>query len=137
MPSSISGCLAAAVTPLTAGGDRLDEAAFQPLADFMANAGRDGLLAMGTTGEGVLLTSEERRRVTELFVAAAAGRLRVIAHCGAQTTRDTAALAEHAATAGADAVAVIGPPYFALGERAILAHVTAARRARAPPPRPA
>jgi len=134
MPSSISGCLAAAVTPLTAGGDRLDEAAFQPLADFMANAGLDGLLAMGTTGEGVLLTIEERRRVTELFVAAAAGRLRVIAHCGAQTTRDTAALAEHAATAGADAVAVIGPPYFALDDRAILAHFTAAGRACAPLP---
>src|SRR4030088_3100518 len=95
--------------PRPAGADRLDEAAFQPLADFMANAGLDGLLAMGTTGEGVLLTIEERRRVTELFVAAAAGPLRVIAHCGAQTTRDTTALAEHAARAGADAVVVVRP----------------------------
>src|SRR5215472_3378174 len=134
MSHPISGCLAAAVTPLAPGGDRLDEAAFQPLADFMAGAGLDGLLAMGTTGEGILLTAEERRRVTELFVTAAAGRLRVIAHCGAQTTRDTAALAAHAAGAGADGVAVIGPPYFALDDAAILAHFTEAGRACAPLP---
>ena len=53
----------------------------------------------------------------ELFVAAAAGRLQVAAHCGAQTTADTVALAAHAAEAGAEAVAVIGPPYFPLDER--------------------
>lgn len=134
MTHPIAGCLAAAVTPLTDGGDRLDEGAVQPLADFMAGAGLDGLLAMGTTGEGILLTAAERRRVTELFVAAAAGRLKVIAHCGAQTTRDTAALAEHAARAGADGVAVIGPPYFALDDAAILEHFTAAGRACAPLP---
>jgi dihydrodipicolinate synthase/N-acetylneuraminate lyase len=130
----IAGCLAAAVTPLTDGGDRLDEAAIQPLTDFMASAGLDGLLAMGTTGEGILLTVEERRRVTDLFVAAAGGRLKVVAHCGAQTTRDTVALAEHAAGAGADGVAVIGPPYFALDDAAILAHFEAAGRACAPLP---
>jgi dihydrodipicolinate synthase/N-acetylneuraminate lyase len=130
----ISGCLAAAVTPLADGGDRLDEGAFQPLTDFLAGAGLDGLLAMGTTGEGLLLTTAERTRVTERFVEAAGGRLRVVAHCGAQTTRDTAALAEHAARAGADGVAVIGPPYFPLDDAAILEHFTAAGRACAPLP---
>lgn len=134
MTLPISGCLAAAVTPLAADGERLDEAAIQPLTDFLAGAGLDGLLAMGTTGEGVLLTTDERRRVTEAFVAAAAGRVKVIAHCGAQTTRDTVALAEHAAAAGADGVAVIGPPYFALDDAAILAHFLAAGRACAPLP---
>jgi dihydrodipicolinate synthase/N-acetylneuraminate lyase len=131
---AIGGCLAAAVTPLTDGGDRVDEAAIQPLTDFLAGAGLDGLLAMGTTGEGILLGPEERRRVTDRFVAAAGGRLRVIAHCGAQTTRETAALSEHAAAAGADAVAVIAPPYFPLDGAAILAHLTAAGRACAPLP---
>jgi dihydrodipicolinate synthase/N-acetylneuraminate lyase len=134
MSHPITGCLAAAVTPLSAQGERLDEAAFGPLTDFMASTGLDGLLALGTTGEGILLTTQERRRATELFVAAAAGRLRVVAHCGAQTSRDTAALAAHAATAGADGVAVIGPPYFALDEAALLAHFTAAGRACAPLP---
>jgi dihydrodipicolinate synthase/N-acetylneuraminate lyase len=134
MTRPISGCLAAAVTPLEPGGHRLDEAAFAPLTDFLAGAELDGLLAMGTTGEGVLLSVDERRRVIELFVAAGGGRLRVVAHCGAQTTRDTVALAEHAASAGADGVAVIGPPYFALDDAAILAHFTAAGRACAPLP---
>ena len=134
MTRPITGCLAAAVTPLAGGGERLDEVAFQPLTDFLAGAGLDGLLAMGTTGEGLLLTVAERRRVTELFVEAAAGRLTVVAHCGAQTTRDTAALAEHAAGAGADGVAVIGPPYFPLDDAAILEHFTAAGRACAPLP---
>ena len=134
MTHAISGCLAAAVTPLADGGDRLDEAAFQPLTDFMAGAGLAGLLAMGTTGEGILLAADERRRVTERFVEAAGGRLKVVAHCGAQTTRETAALAEHAAGAGADGVAVIGPPYFALDDAAILEHFAAAGRACAPLP---
>ena len=130
----ISGCLAAAVTPLAGGGERVDEAAIQPLTDFLAGAGLDGLLAMGTTGEGILLTTEERRRVIERFVAAAGGRLPVIAHCGAQTTRETVALSAHAAEAGADGVAVIGPPYFPLDGPAILDHLTAAGRACAPLP---
>ena len=89
---------------------------------------------MGTTGEGILLSSDERRRVTDLFVAACSGRLDVAVHCGAQTTADTVALAEHAASAGADAVAVIGPPYFQLDDAALLAHFAAAAAACAPTP---
>ena len=79
-------------------------------------------------------TSTERRRVLELFLEAAAGRLQVAAHCGAQTTADTVALAAHAAEAGVDAVAVIGPPYFPLDERALLDHFAAAAAACAPLP---
>src|SRR3954451_4211709 len=110
----LHGALAAAVTPLRDGGDALDPDAFGPYLDFLADAGLDGVLALGTTGEGILLSSQERRRATDLFLDASRGRLQVAAHCGAQTTADTVALAEHAAAAGADAVAVISPPYFAL-----------------------
>ena len=92
------------------------------------------MLAFGTNGEGVLLSVEERRRGLRLFVEAAAGRLRVAAHCGAQTTTDTVTLAGDAAEAGADAVAVIGPPYFVLDEPAQLAHFAAAAAACAPLP---
>jgi dihydrodipicolinate synthase/N-acetylneuraminate lyase len=130
----IEGALAAAVTPLRDGGARLDEDAFGPLADFLVGGGLTGLLAMGTTGEGILLAQEERRRVTELFLEACAGRLDVAVHCGAQTTADTVGLAEHAAAAGAAAVAVIGPPYFQLDDDALLAHFTAAAAACAPTP---
>jgi dihydrodipicolinate synthase/N-acetylneuraminate lyase len=72
--------------------------------------------------------------VAELYVAAAGGRLQVAVHAGAQTTADTSALAAHAAEIGADAVAVIGPPYYPLDDDALLAHFAAAARACAPVP---
>jgi dihydrodipicolinate synthase/N-acetylneuraminate lyase len=130
----LKGALAAAVTPLADGGNVLDEDAFDPLVAYLDSSGLDGLLALGTTGEGILLSPEERRRAAELFVAARPDDFSVAVHCGAQTTRDTAELAAHAADLGADAVAVIGPPYFALDERALLAHFAAAAQACEPLP---
>ena len=128
----LRGALAAAVTPLADG--RLDEDAIGPYVDFLAAGGLDGLLALGTTGEGILFRPEERRRTVEAFVSASAGRLQVAAHCGAQTTADTLDLAAHAAEAGVDAVAVIAPPYFQLDDRALLEHFAAAAAACAPLP---
>lgn len=127
----LRGALAAAVTPLRDGGAAIDEAAIEPYATFLAEGGLDGLLALGTTGEGILLTTEERRRTAERFLA---GPLPAIVHCGAQTTADTVALAAHAAEAGAAGVAVIGPPYFVLDETALLEHFAAAAAACAPLP---
>jgi dihydrodipicolinate synthase/N-acetylneuraminate lyase len=128
----LRGAIAASVTPLGEGGDALDEDAFGAVVDDLVAAGLDGLLAFGTNGEGILLRSDERRSGLELFVGAAASRLLVAAHCGAQTTADTVELAAHAAEAGADAVAVIAPPYYPLDEPAQLAHFTAAAEACAP-----
>lgn len=122
----LRGALAAALTPLRDDGAALDEEAFRPYAEFLAAAGLDGTLALGTTGEGILLSAAERRRAAELFLE---GPLPVIVHSGAQTTAETAALAEHAAGAGAAGVAVISPPYFALDDEALLGHLTAAARA--------
>jgi len=130
----IRGAFAAALTPLDDGGSRLDEDAFAPYAAWLADGGVDGILACGTTGEGILLSEGERRRALELFVEAAAGRLAVAAHCGAQTTAETASLAAHAAEAGADGVAVIAPPYYPLDEPALEAHLAAAADACAPLP---
>jgi dihydrodipicolinate synthase/N-acetylneuraminate lyase len=127
----LRGTLAAAVTPLRNEGATLDEDAFPPYLDFLAAGGLDGILALGTTGEGILLSAAERRRAAELFLE---GPLPVIVHCGAQTTAETVALAEHAAASGAAGVAVIGPPYYAYDEAALLAHFAAAGRACAPTP---
>jgi len=130
----LSGAIAAAVTPLADGGARLDEDAFRPYADYLVGAGLDGVLAFGTNGEAVLLSVEERRRGLEHWLEAVAGRALVAAHCGAQTTADTVALAAHAREARADAVAVIGPPYFKLDAREQRAHLLAAAQACAPLP---
>src|SRR5204863_8330137 len=110
----LAGALAAAVTPLGDDGEKVDEAAFEPYVDFLVAGGLDGILALGTTGEGFLLSPSQRARTAELFVQAAGGRLDVAVHCGAQSTADTVVLCTHAAEIGADAVAVIAPPYFAL-----------------------
>jgi dihydrodipicolinate synthase/N-acetylneuraminate lyase len=130
----LKGALAASLTPLEEGGAALDEDGFGPVVDFLAAGGLDGLLALGTNGEGILLSPVERRRAAELFLEASAGRLQVAVHCGAQSTADTAALAAHAAEIGADAVAVIAPPYFALDEASQLEHFAAAAAACAPLP---
>ena len=128
----LRGALAAAVTPLRNGV--LDDAAIGPYVDFLAGHGLDGALVLGTTGEGVLFSPDERRAIATAFIEAARGTLQVAVHCGAQSTRDTAALAEHAASVGAGAVAVIAPPYFALDEDELVAHFEAAAGACAPLP---
>jgi dihydrodipicolinate synthase/N-acetylneuraminate lyase len=130
----LRGNLAAAITPLQDGGAALDEDSFAPYVDFLVEGGLDGILVLGTTGEGILLTTEERKRAAELFVSAAAGRFQVAVHCGAQTTADTVDLARYAVEAGADAVAVIGPPYFAFDEEALYRHFAAAAEAAGPLP---
>ena len=130
----LRGAIAAAVTPLAAGGAVVDAEAFAPYVDFLAGHGLDGILALGTTGEGVLFDLDERRQIAELYIEAAVGLLQVAVHCGAQTTADTAALASHAAESGADAVAVIAPPYFAFDAEELEAHFTEAAGACAPLP---
>lgn len=130
----LRGVLAAALTPLRDGGDAVDEDAFGPYGEFLFEGGLDGILALGTTGEGILLSVEERRRVARLFIEAADGRLQVAVHCGAQTTADTVRLSADAAEVGADAVAVLGPPYYAFDEDALVRHFVAAAQACAPLP---
>ena len=124
--------ITAAITPLSVDGAALDLDAIEPYASFLTGHGADGVFACGTTGEGVLLTLDERRAVATAFRDTLDGIL--IVHAGAQTTADTVALAEHARDLGADAVAVIAPPYFPLDEDAVVAHFVAAARAAAPLP---
>src|SRR5438034_6086288 len=130
----LRGALAAALTPLRDAGESLDEDVIGPYVDFLAAGGVDGLLALGTTGEGFLLPLEQRMRAAQLFVEAANGRLLVAVHCGAQSTWDTVELAAHAADAGADAVAVMAPPYFLLDDTELFSHFDAAARACATTP---
>jgi dihydrodipicolinate synthase/N-acetylneuraminate lyase len=130
----LRGAIAAAVTPMNDGGLHLDEDGVDRLAGFLAEGGVDGVLTCGTTGEGVLLSVAERRRVTDLFLARRTGGFQVAVHAGAQTTSDTVALAAHALEAAADAVAVIAPPYFPLDDEELYRHLLAAAGACDPLP---
>jgi dihydrodipicolinate synthase/N-acetylneuraminate lyase len=124
-----SGAIAASVTPLRDGGSRPDEDAVRPLVRFLADGGVDGAFVCGTTGEGMLLTVDERRRVAERFVRTRPEGFAIAVHAGAQSTADTVSLATHAKEIGADAVAVIAPPYFPLDDAALFEHLRSAAEA--------
>ena len=134
MTNRLHGAIAASVTPLKDGGRTLDADAIGALTAFLSDGGVDGLLACGTTGEGVLLSVPERRTVAEAFVAARPDGFQVAVHAGAQTTADTVTLAAHALEIGADAVAVIAPPYFPLDEEELVRHLVSAANACDPLP---
>ena len=131
----IRGTLAAAATPLRDGGASVDGDAFRKPRGLPRRRGaRRRCSRSARRAKGSFSSRPSARRVAELFVAAGQGRLDVAVHCGAQTTDETVALAEHAAGLGVAAVAVIAPPYFQLDDAALLAHFMAAAAACAPTP---
>lgn len=102
--------LPALVTPLTDDG-QLDEASAVRLIDHLYNQGVGGLYVLGSTGEGVYLDFELRRRLAEIAVRESRGRGKVILHVGAVQAAQAFELAEHAAKIGADAISSI-PPFL-------------------------
>lgn len=134
MMRRLQGAIAASVTPMRDGGRAVDVVAIERLTGFLADGGVDGVLSCGTTGEGLLLDVAERRAVTEAFVANAPDGFSVAVHAGAQTSRDTIALAAHAQEIGAAAVAVIAPPYFPLDDDELTRHFASAANAADPLP---
>ncbi len=120
----IKGVITPTVTPFDDAGEvNLD--AIKPMIDFLIGHGIKGIYPLGTTGEGVLLSNEERKHVAEATVKAVDGAVPVIVHTGAITTRDTITLTRHAQDIGADAVAVITPYYFHLSDDALEQHFSA------------
>lgn len=128
-----TGILAAAVTPLTADGSAVDEAGVARQVEYILGGGIHGLVPGGSTGEFTTLTVAERKRTTELYVDAAAGRAPVVAGTGALSTAETIELSVHAAKAGAAAVMVVPPFYDAPSFEELLAHFAAVVEATAVP----
>jgi 4-hydroxy-tetrahydrodipicolinate synthase len=112
--ADLHGVLSAVVTPFTAGGEDIDEAALRAVVEHAVNAGIHGVIPCGSTGEFATLTPDERRRVVEVVADAADGRTPVIPQVGAMTTTEAAALARHAESCGAAVVMVVAPYYEAL-----------------------
>jgi 4-hydroxy-tetrahydrodipicolinate synthase len=125
MPEPFHGVLPALITPFTEDGSAIDTDALTAIVDRLVGAGVAGLVPGGSTGEFTTLSNPERRRLVEVTVQAAAGRVPVVAGTGALSTRETVELSVHAEHAGAAAVMVVPPFYDALSWRELLAHYTA------------
>jgi 4-hydroxy-tetrahydrodipicolinate synthase len=108
MPT-FKGSITALITPFKDG--KVDERAFQRLVEWQIDQGTHGLVPCGTTGESPTLTHDEHRRVVELCIEAAAGRVPVIAGTGSNSTAEAVELTRHAKSAGADGVLVVTPYY--------------------------
>ena len=103
------GSITALITPLKDGA--LDETAFRRFVEWQIDQGTHGLVPCGTTGESPTLNHDEHRRVIELCIEAAAGRVPVIAGTGSNSTAEAVALTRHAKAAGADGALVVTPYY--------------------------
>jgi len=103
------GSITALITPFRDGS--LDEAAFRKFVEWQIDRGTHGLVPCGTTGESPTLNHDEHRRVIELCIEAAGGRVPVIAGTGSNSTAEAVALTQHAKTAGADGVLLVTPYY--------------------------
>ncbi len=115
------------ITPFDRRG-ALDLAAARALSDFLLTRGVDVLFPCGTTGEGMLLDLDERRRLAETVVEHAGGRAPVMIHTGCITTADTVALTRHARDCGASAASVITPYFHPLDDDALFEHFLAVAR---------
>ena len=118
-----AGSCTALVTPFKNGA--VDADSFCKLVDFQIDNGTAGLVPVGTTGESPTLSHEEHDLVVELCIKQAARRVPVIAGAGSNSTAEAVRLAEHAATAGADAVLIVSPYYNKPTQAGLYAHFAA------------
>lgn len=117
------GCYTAIVTPFNQG--KIDEAAFLKLIERQIQAGVNGIVPCGTTGESPTLSHEEHKRVIELTIRQVAGRVKVIAGAGSNSTSEAIDLTRFAKQAGADAALVITPYYNKPTQRGLYLHFEA------------
>ncbi len=111
MKYELSGLVAASLTPLHVDGS-IDLEPIPRIVDHLERTGVSGIYICGSTGEGISLTSDERRAVAEAYVAAAKGRLQTVVQVGHNSMAEARTLAAHAAEIGADAVSATAPSYF-------------------------
>ncbi|MBV9750628.1 MAG: 4-hydroxy-tetrahydrodipicolinate synthase [Acetobacteraceae bacterium] len=104
------GSLVALITPMRADGT-VDEAALARFVDWQVREGTHGVVPVGTTGESPTLSHDEHRRVVEITIKTAGGRVPVVAGTGSNSTDEAIALTRHAKEAGADAALVVTPYY--------------------------
>jgi 4-hydroxy-tetrahydrodipicolinate synthase len=119
-----SGLMPAMVTPFNERGE-VDLAATEAVVERFIEAGVDGISPLGSTGESSHLTGDERRRFAEDVVKIVGGRVPLLIGVGTSGTREAVELSRHAQSVGADAVLVVSPFYWKVGEEALFRHFAA------------
>jgi 4-hydroxy-tetrahydrodipicolinate synthase len=117
------GSITALVTPFANGA--VDEKALQDFVAWQISEGSNGVVPCGTTGESPTLTHAEHKRVVELVLEVAKGRIPVIAGAGSNSTSEAIDLATHAEKAGADALLVVTPYYNKPNQEGLYRHFMA------------
>lgn len=130
----LEGIYPAMLTPFTRGGHSVDFDRAADLANFYLDRGVDGVFLCGTTGEGLLMSLDERKQLVERVVEAAGARGAVLVQTGCLDTRSSVDLTVHAAAAGATAVAAYTPGFYTYDGRSILEHFRAIAKAVRPYP---
>lgn len=118
------GSLVALITPMRQDGS-FDEKAYAEFVDWQIREGTHGVVPVGTTGESPTLSHDEHRRVTEIAIEVAKGRVPVIAGCGSNSTEEAIALTRHAKEAGADAALIVTPYYNKPTQEGMYLHFSA------------
>ncbi len=118
------GVVPALITPMTAAG-ALHEEALRQVIEFNIAAGVHGFWVAGGTGESILLSDEENRRIAEIAADQNKGRIKNIMHVGAPTTERAVALARHAAAVGVEAICCVPPFFYRRSDEEIVEHYRA------------
>lgn len=114
----IKGVIPAIVTPFDK-EENFDEEKMRKAVEALIEKGVNGFYICGSTGEGFLMTIDERKKVAEVVVDQVNGRVPVIVHIGAISTKLSIDLAQHAAQIGADAISSVPPFYWRFSEQRI------------------
>ncbi len=117
------GILTALATPFRDG--EVDEPALRDLVDLQIESGIAGLVPCGSSGESATLSHDEHRRVVDIVVEAAGGRVPVVAGTGSNATREAIDLTQHAKQAGADGALLLSPYYNKPTQEGIYQHYAA------------
>ena len=121
MKLMVKGIIPAMVTPLDQ-NERVDESGIRELVNYLIDSGVHGIFVCGSQGESYALTENEKRKVIEISVDEANGRVPVYAGTGAVTTEATIQLSRHAIDAGADAVTIVTPYFIKPSQDELYAH---------------
>ena len=131
MRATFQGSIVAMVTPFRNG--KIDEPKVKELVELHVKNGTDAIVPCGTTGESPTLSHDEHHHMVELTVAAAAGRIPVIAGTGSNSTAEAIALTKHAEKSGAQGALVVNPYYNKPTQEGLYQHFRAVAEATALP----